>query len=120
MTVEADIVTALRTVCQRVSPDVAPIGTVRPYITWQVIGGQAMRYLAGDAANKRHTLLQVNVWSNSRAEALTLIRSVEAALCDTARPFLAQPEAEPISDVAEDIEPALYGSIQDFSVISDR
>lgn len=120
MTVEADIVTALRTVCPRVSPDVAPIGTARPYITWQFIGGQPMRYLAGDAANKRHTLLQVNVWSSGRAEALTLIRQVEAALCDPARPFLAQPESEPISDVAEDIEPVLYGSMQDFSIVSDR
>jgi len=120
MTVEADIVSALRTVCPRVSPDVAPIGTVRPYITWQFIGGQPMRYLAGDAADKRHTLLQVNVWSSTRAEALTLIRQVEDVLCNPSRPFLAQPEAEPINDVTEDIEPALYGSMQDFSIVSDR
>jgi hypothetical protein len=120
MTVEADIVTALRTVCPRVSPDVAPTSTLRPYITWQFIGGRAWRFLAGDAPDKRHTLLQVNVWSGSRAEAQTLIRQVEAALCDPARPFIGQPESEPISDVADDVDPILYGAMQDYSITSSR
>lgn len=120
MTVEADITTALRTVCPRVSPDAAPYGTVRPYITWQFIGGRPMRYMEATPADKRHTLLQVNVWSNTRAEALALIRQVETALCDGAAPFTATPEAEPLSDLADDIEPALYGSLQDFSIYSTR
>lgn len=120
MTVEADIVTALRTVCPRVSPDVAPFGTQRPYITWQFIGGRPLRWLNGTPSDKRHTLLQVNVWSSTRAEALALVRQVETTLCDTAQPFMAQPEGEPVSDVADDIEPALYGCIQDFRVISSR
>lgn len=120
MTIEADLVTALRTVCPRVSPDVAEFGTVRPYITWQFIGGQTLRALNGVPFDKRHTLLQVNVWSQSRAEALTLMRQVETVLCDTAQPFTARPEAEPVSDVADDIEPMLYSSVQDFSIHASR
>lgn len=120
MTVEADIVAALRTVCPRVSPDVAPLSTARPYITWQFIGGRPMRYLENTPADRRHTLLQVNVWSSTRAEALTLIRQAEAALCDGAAPFTAHPNGEPLSDIADDIEPMLYGALQDFSVYSTR
>lgn len=120
MTVEADITTALLTVCPRVSPDVAPFATARPYITWQFIGGRALRWLNGEPADKRHTLLQVNVWSERRTEALALARQVETALCDGAAPFVGQPESEPIADVAEDIEPILYGARQDFSILSTR
>lgn len=120
MTVEADITTALRTVCPRVSPDVAPFGTARPYITWQFIGGRTQRYVDNVPADKRHTLVQINVWSNTRAEALALTRQAEAALCDGAAPFVASPEGEPLSDLADDIEPALYASLQDFSIYSTR
>ena len=120
MTVEADITTALLTVCPRVLPDVAPFGTARPYITWQFIGGRSLRYVEGGPADKRHTLLQVNVWSKRRTEALALARLAEAALCDGVAPFVAQPESEPIADIADDIEPILYGARQDFSILSTR
>ena len=52
MTVEADITTTLLTVCPRVSPDVAPFATARPYITWQFIGGRSLRWLNGEPADK--------------------------------------------------------------------
>lgn len=120
MTVEADIVTALRTVCPRVSPDVAEWATARPYITWQFIGGTTLRSLNGTPFDKRHTLLQVNVWADRREEALALVRQVETALCDGAAPFTARPEGEPVNDVADDIEPKRYASIQDFSIHSTR
>lgn len=120
MTVEADITTALLAVCPRVAPDVAPFGTARPYITWQFIGGRTLRWLNGAPADKRHTLLQVNVWSERRSEALALARLAEAALCDAAAPFVGRPEGEPIADIADDIEPPLYGARQDFSILSTR
>lgn len=121
MTMEADLATLLRTVCPRVAPDVAEIGTARPYITYQGIGGDAWRYQDNTAADRRHSVMQVSVWSETRAEALVLIRAVETALC-AATVFTATPyDSEPrwTSDqVPPDIR--LYGCIQDFEIVSLR
>lgn len=118
MSMEPALNTLLQTTCPRVFPDVAPEGTARPYVTWQELGGRALRNLDGTASNKRHTFLQINVWDETRAGALALIRAIEDAMCASAS-FTARPEGEPMSQF-EDGEPNLYGSVQRFSVYSLR
>lgn len=118
MSMETDLYAELAALCPRVFPDIAPEATARPYITWQELGGRPLRMLAGDAGDKRHTFLQVNVWDESRAGALTLIRSIEDTLCASAS-FTVRPESEPMS-FFEEGEPNLYGSMQRFSVYALR
>lgn len=117
MTMESDLHALLAAVCPRVFPDFAATSTVRPYITFQGIGGPATRYLDNSAADKRRSRVQVNVWADTRAESLTLIHQVEEALC-AASAFTATPEGEPISDFDADFP--VYGSIQDFLITSTR
>lgn len=114
---ESDLVTVLKGVCPRVYPDVAPQGAAVPYITFQHIGGQPMRYLNNAAANQRHSMLQINTWAATRAEALSLCRAIEEALC-AASAFTARPDSEPIDDVDGDTD--RRGCMQDFSVWSLR
>lgn len=119
MTMESDLVATLKTLCPRVFPDFAPGGTAKPYVTFQAIGGRPLRWLNGTAADKRHTLMQINVWAGARIESLALIRQIEAAICNLdTMPFMARPDSEPISQAEEDLE--LYGCLQDFSIISTR
>lgn len=117
MTMEADLVAVLRTVCPRVHPLQAPLDTPRPYVTWQPIGGAAWRYQDNAAAVQRHTLVQVNVWTGAMTETLQLVRQIEAALC-AATTFTARPEGEPITQYESDFK--VYGAIQDFSVEAPR
>jgi hypothetical protein len=117
MTMEADLVAVLRTVCPRVSPDVAPIGTLAPYVTWQGIGGQTLRYADGTAADKRNSLVQINVWSKTRLEATALIHQIEDAMCATAT-LTVDPQGEALATYEPDT--TLYGSIQRFSIYSVR
>ena len=118
MTMEADLAAVLKTCCPQTFPDFAPAGTTAPWVTYQGIGGRSLRWLNGEPSDKRHTLVQINVWHTSRLGALALIRQIEAALCDGAAPFAARPEAEPTSEAEEDIP--LYGCQQDFSIYSLR
>lgn len=118
---ESDLVAQLKTVCPRVFPDVAPSGTAAPYVTYQHIGGRPLRWLDGTAADKRHTMLQINVWSASRLQSLSLIRQVEGLICNVAAmPFMAQPDNEPTGLHEDDAAEPLYGCMQDFSIISTR
>ena len=117
MSMESDLVTLLKTICTRTYPDLAPEGAATPYITWQGIGGESLRYVEGSAANKRNTLMQINVWSTTRLEALTLIRQIEDALCASAT-FTAKPSGEPLSTFEPDAN--LYGCIQRFEIWSSR
>jgi len=64
----------------RVYPDVAPLGTDTPYITYQVVGGEPINFLSGDRPDKQFVRMQVNVWSKRRAEAAEISMLVEDAL----------------------------------------
>lgn len=119
MTVEAELTTVLKTLCARVFPDVAPAGTARPYVTYSGIGGKPLRWLDNTAADKRHTIMQINVWSSTRLETMALIRSIEEALCASAT-MTVSPMGEPYSTYEEDAEPPIYGANQDFSIYSTR
>ncbi|MEN6538694.1 MAG: DUF3168 domain-containing protein [Mizugakiibacter sp.] len=114
---ESDLATLLKGICVRTYPDIAPPNTATPYVTWQGIGGESLRYIDGAAADRRHTLLQINAWSKTRSEALTLIRAIEDALCASAA-FTATPQGEPLSTYEPD--PLLYGSLQRFDIWATR
>ena len=117
MSMEVDLTSVLKGVCPRTFPDVAAFSTPRPYVTYQGIGGKTLRYLDGTPADKRHTVVQINVWADSRAVALETIRAIEDAVCASSA-FTARPVAEPISDFDEDTN--RYGSRQDFSIYALR
>lgn len=117
MSMESDLVTLLKAVCARTFPDVAPAATAMPYVTWQGIGGESMRFVEGAAADKRNTLMQINVWSTTRLQSLTMIRQIEDAMCVSAA-FTATPQGEPLSTYEPDTE--TYGCIQRFDVWSAR
>ena len=119
MSVEAELTALLKTLCPQVFPDVAPAGTARPYVTYSGIGGKPLRFLDNTAGDKRNTIMQINVWSSTRAQTQTLIRAIEEALCASST-FTAMPMDEPFSAYEEDAEPPLYGANQDFSIYSTR
>ncbi|NLZ12372.1 MAG: DUF3168 domain-containing protein [Alcaligenaceae bacterium] len=101
----------------RVFPDVAPIGTARPYITWQQFGGDVIKPLANEVASKRNSTVQINVWSDTRLQANQLILQAETALV-TSSAFIARPISAFAARHEEDVD--LYGAEQDFSIWSDR
>ena len=81
MSMEPTFVALLQVRCPRVYPVAAPVNTERPYITWQHIGGQSLRFVDNTAADKRHTMVQVNVWHSTLASAFALMRQLEEDLC---------------------------------------
>ena len=115
MTFEEQLFTVLQAACPRVFPDVAPLGTVTPYLTWQQLGGESLRFVDNTAADKRNILLQVSCWSKTRTEATDLIRQIEDALCASVL-FIASPEGEALSL----LEDPLRGCIQRFSIYATR
>ena len=117
MSMEADLVNLLKTVCPRVFPDVAPSGTVAPFIVWQCLGGESLRFVDNTAPDKRNTYMQISAYSTTRLESLNLIRAAEEALCASPA-FVAKPQGEPIATYEDDT--ALYGAIQRFSIWANR
>jgi hypothetical protein len=113
MSLESVLTTALLTVCPRVFPDFAPVSTARPYVTYQQVGGQAIRFMDHAAASKRNARMQINVWSNTRAEAVTLAQSIENALCALTT-MQCDPDAALTATFDADIP--VYGCIQDFNI----
>lgn len=124
MTLEEAIFAALGPLVDgRCFPDVAPLSTAKPYITYQVIGGPNTRWLDGSAPDKRRSIVQINAWGARRLQVNTLARAIEDALCASTE-VVAQPDAEPRSDHDDtelpDAPLGLFGTVQDFSVISNR
>lgn len=117
MTMESDLRTVLLTQCPRVFPDVAPSETPHPFVTWQGVGGEAVSFVDNTAPDKRFTLMQINVWTDTRLEALALIRSIEAAL-RVAATIVATPQGESISTT--DPVTKAYGCIQRFEIEATR
>lgn len=117
MTMEADLSALLKTKCQRVFPDVAQSGTALPYVTWQGIGGESVGFVDNTAADKRNTLMQVNVWASTRLQALQMAREIEDAMRASAA-FVASPLGEPLSTYEPDVP--VYGTLQRFSIWAAR
>lgn len=117
MSMETDLFNLLKPICPQVYPDVAPANAIKPYTTWQQIGGEALRYGDNTASDKRWHLMQINVWSTKRTEALTLIRQIEEAVCGFAQ-WQAEPEGEAMSTYESST--LLYGCIQRFRIFAAR
>ncbi|MFM0210446.1 DUF3168 domain-containing protein [Paraburkholderia sediminicola] len=95
----------------RVYPDVAPAGTLRPYITYQAVGGQSPNYL-NNTVDLENARMQINVWADTRSAARALMKSVITTL--SAPPILATTIGAPVSNYEADTK--LYGSREDFSI----
>ncbi len=108
---------ALKTLCERTFPDVAPEDTATPYVVWHFLGGRPVQYVEGDLASRRNALVQINVWHESRSVANQLSLDIEAAL--VAHTDL-RAEVQGGLQSAYDEDAALRGSMQDFSVWADR
>lgn len=114
---ESDLVALLEAICPRVSPDVAPLSTQRPYITYQQIGGRSLRWLDNTASDKRHALIQINVWHSQRIAATDMAHAIEESLC-TQAVFVATPQGEIQTTYEHDL--GLYGTIQTFGILYRR
>jgi len=117
MSLEADLIPLLQAICPRTYPDLAPSGAATPYLTYQHIGGESMRYADNTAMDKRFPLIQINAWSKTRNEALVMIRQIEDALC-ASDSFQTELHGEPMSTYEPDT--LLYGSIQRFEIFGAR
>ena len=119
MTVEADITTALTPLVAAgsVYPDIGPVNAPRPYITYQQAGGESVSFMERALPSKENARIQVSVYADTRAAAKALIKQVEAALA-AATAFQATALGASIGTYEQDTK--LYGSLQDFSVWSDR
>lgn len=118
MTIEADIFAALSGLAAGgVYPDLAPLDTPRPYITYQQVGGEAVAFLERALPSKKNGRYQVNVWADTRTSAAALALQVEAAFV-TASSFQGSAVGAPVATYEPDTK--LYGSMQDFTVWSDR
>ena len=96
-----------------VYPDVAPDGVVKPYITYQQVGGDAVNYTEGSIPDRRNARVQINVWAETRLAASSLSELVE----DTLRPMI-DLQTEVIGARVSVYEPEtkLRGARQDFSI----
>lgn len=117
MTVEADLFNVLKAICPRAYPDIAPTNTIRPYVTYQQIGGKAVSYVDPSIPSLKNGEYQINIWADTRTQASAMALQIEAALI-TANAFQARPLSAPASDY--DYDMLVYGSRQDFSIWSDR
>ena len=77
MSMEADLVALLKTICTRTFPDVVTGRYSRTVHHLAGIGGESLRYVEGSAADRRNTLYADQRLSATRLEALTLIRQIE-------------------------------------------
>lgn len=113
MSLEADLFDALKTlVTNRVYPDIAPSGALRPYITYQQVGGTVVSFLESAHPGKRNARIQINAWATSRAASLALIRSAEVALINST---VLRGAALSASVSIYEPDTLLYGARQDFS-----
>lgn len=125
MALEDELIRRIKLRCVRVYSPTATFNTPRPYVTWQHIGGQAVRYLDNTAPDKRNAFIQVNTWDTSKKAAFDLLRAIEEELCAvTDGSFVAVPQEEPSDayiDGNEGQQPGqLCGALQTFKVWGSR
>jgi hypothetical protein len=97
----------------RVFPDIAPVQTPRPYITYAAVGGDALNYTDGAIPGKENARLQVNVWADTRLQASDVGRQVELALRSVAA---LQTTVLGARVATYDPDVNLRGTMQDFSI----
>lgn len=118
MTIEADLYALLQSlVSGRCFPDFAPLGTVRPFLTFEQAGGDALYFIDGSLPDKKHGRFEIGVYADSRAACAALALQVEASMA-AATAFQSTAIHAPMSDYASDVK--IYSSTQNFSVFSTR
>jgi hypothetical protein len=118
MSVESDLYNTLKgLVANRCYPDFAPLGTVRPFITFEQTGGESLYFIDGSLPDKKHGRFEIGVYADTRAACAALALQVEATLA-AATVFQASAIHAPISDYADEVK--IYSSTQNFSVFSTR
>jgi len=118
MTVEADLYNALKAlVANRVYPDLAPLNTVRPFITYSQVGGEALARIGAGVSGLKNGRFQIDVYADSRMACAAVALQVEAAML-TATVFKARAIGAPISGYEPDV--LVFSSMQDFSIFSPR
>jgi hypothetical protein len=117
MSMEQALEALLQVRCPRVYQVIAPPRSVRPYVTWQPIGGKTLRAVENTPLDKRNTLMQINAWADKSSDARDLIRQIEDDLCASAA-FVVEPQGEAMADYEEDTK--LYGALQRFSIYAAR
>ena len=114
MALESDLTTLLKTVCPRVYPDIAPDPMpVRPFVTYQQVGGEVVNLLANALVDKRNARMQINVCADTRLAASALAGQIEDAM-----KLAAVFQARPIGTWVSQHEPQLrlFGAMQDFTI----
>lgn len=96
----------------RCYPDVAPLGTPKPYATWQQVGGATEDPIDGAEPGLENSRIQVNVWAGTRIEANTLMRAVASTL--RPNPIAGRPIGALVATLDDQQE--LRGARQDFSI----
>lgn len=94
-------------------PDVAPVNTPIPYITFQAVGGEPTNFLSGENPGLSNARMQINVWAKTRIEASSLGAQVEDAM--RAATYL-QPEVLTGRIATYDETTTYRGTMQDFSL----
>jgi hypothetical protein len=118
MTVESDLFGLIKgLVGNRCFPDFAPLGTIRPFLTFEQVGGEALSFIDGSLPDKKHGRFEIGVYADSRASCAAVALQVEAAMA-AATVFQASAIHAPISDYASEVK--IYSSTQNFSVFSTR
>lgn len=118
MIAESAVFALLSPLCGgRCFPDVAPLDTARPYVTYQRIGGDTLNYTDKSLPDNEHAEFQVNVFADTRLQASALATQIETAFIGAAT-FNAEPASRPVADYDHDF--ARYISRQDFSIWSAR
>lgn len=118
MTVESDLYNVMKAlVANRVYPDIAPLNTVRPFITYAQVGGEALSKIAQGVSGLKHGRFQVNVFADSRSVCASVTLTVEAAMLSAAA-FKARAIGAAVSGYEPDT--LIYSAMQDFSIYSTR
>lgn len=118
MSVESDILTTIKgLVANRCYPDFAPLGTVRPFITYEQTGGETVHFVEGTLPDKKNGRFEIGVYADTRSQCASIALQVEAAMA-AATVFQSTAIHAPISDFAKEV--GIYSSTQNFSVWSSR
>lgn len=113
MSFESDLQSAIGALCGgRCYPDVAPVGSARPYVVYTQVGGKVVAFLEGGPAAARLPRVQINVWHDTRGAANALMRQIDDLL--RAAPWRADALGELIARMDETSQ--LRGAQQDFQI----
>ncbi|UBB16135.1 tail completion protein gp17 [Comamonas odontotermitis] len=117
MSLESDLLAVIGAHCPRVFVGTAPYNTKTPYVTWQHIGGDPLRYLDSEAADKRNAQIQINTWDATALDALALILRLEEAICKAPQ-FQAEAYGQPV--LSYDDADIAKGYLMTFSITGAR